>query len=102
MRIVKIKVSGKPTDLQRVESSGVLELQGCRILRLQGAKVQRLQGSRKSRLQVPMVSRLQDFSFPGVTGFQNRNPLLEPSQEFLAGSLAGTCPDAVTKLADLV
>ena len=31
-------------DFERVESSRVLELQGCRILRLQRSKVQRLQG----------------------------------------------------------
>jgi ABC-type bacteriocin/lantibiotic exporter with double-glycine peptidase domain len=46
-----------------------------------------------------MVSKLQDFRAPR---FQSRNPLLEPLQEFLAGSLAGTFPDAITKLADLV
>ena len=91
-------------DMQRVESSRDLELQGCRILRSQGSKVQRLQGSRNPRLQVSMVSKVQDFRVPGAQGSRAETlcwTLAGASQEFLAGSLQ-TCPDAMTNLADLV
>ena len=111
LRVPKFKVSGKAwgfpvqvPDLQKLESSRVLEVQGCRILRLQGSKVQRLQ---VTRLQESKVAGFHGFKAPrfqssGLTGFQSRNPLLETLQEFLAESFAVTFPDASTKLADLV
>ena len=75
VRVPKPKTPGKAwgspvqvSDLQKVESSRVLEIQGCRILRLHGSKVQRLQGSRNPTLQVSMVSKLQDFRVPGFAG----------------------------------
>jgi hypothetical protein len=53
-----------------------------------------------------MVSKLQDFRVPGLQGSREENlfwsPCTNASQEFPAGSLAGTFPDALTKLADLV
>ena len=60
-------------DLQRVESSSVLELQG-------------LQGCRILRLQVSMVPKLQDFRFQtnSATRFQ-RLPQMRSS------SIAATC-----------
>ena len=91
---VKLEGLVQVPDLQRAESSRVLELYGCRILRLQGSMVQKLQSSRNPRLQVSTVSKLSELRVPG---FQSRNPL-----QFLVGSLAGTFPDTLTKLADLV
>ena len=59
--------STKVPDLQRAESSSVLELQGCRIQRRQGSKVTTLY-------------------------WRFRRDVL---QEFVTGSLAGTCLDAM-------
>ena len=87
-----------PRFMQRVESSSVLELKGCRI-RWQGSKVTRLQESKVAGFHSFKTPR---FQCSGVAGFQSRNPFLEPLQERLAGSLAGTFPDAIAKLADSV
>ena len=87
--------STKVPDLQRAESSSVLELQGCRIQRRQGSKVTRFLESKVAGFQGFRASKFQGS---GVTGLQNRNPLLEVLQE----SLAGNFPDAIAKLADSV
>ena len=99
-----LRVPSAGSRLAKGQKFQGLELQGSRAPWLQDSKVagfhgQKLQSSRNPRLQVSTVSKLSELRVPG---FQSRNPLLEPLQEFLAGSLAGTFPDAITKLADLV
>ena len=94
----------------RVPSAGsrlARKFQGSGDPALQDSKVAGFQGSKVTRLQESKVAGFHGFKAPrfqssGITGFQNGNPLLETSQEFLAGSFPVTFPDASTKLADLV